>query len=275
METDSSPQVFISYAWRGDSEKIANQLEQAFQNQGITIIRDKTNLGYKGLIKEFMEQIGQGKCILVIISDRYLKSENCMFELVEIAKHGDFYDRIFPIVLEDANIYQATGRLKYIQHWEQQISELESAMKQGNLANLQGITDDLNLYTEIRNNIAQLTNLLKNMNTLTPNLHLQSDFKEIIEAVEARLAQDQPKPAKKSAENNSFKTRMQLMKGLNGIPLEQLEMIMFTLSPPRGIIPPSMTTQGQRVSAFLNWAEGEGGCGLEQVEAVLNEVLNP
>ena len=52
-----------------------------------------------------MQQIGQGNCILVIISDKYLKSENCMFELLEIANHGDIYDRIFPIVLGDANIH--------------------------------------------------------------------------------------------------------------------------------------------------------------------------
>jgi hypothetical protein len=52
------------------------------------------DLGYKGLIKDFMRQIGRGKCAIAVISDKYLKSENCMFELVEIAKNGDFYDWI-------------------------------------------------------------------------------------------------------------------------------------------------------------------------------------
>ena len=37
-----------------------------------------------------MQQIGQGKCVIAVISDSYLKSENCMFELVEIAKNGIF-----------------------------------------------------------------------------------------------------------------------------------------------------------------------------------------
>ena len=130
-----------------------------------------------------MEQIGQGNCILVIISDKYLKAENCMFELLEIAKHGDIYDRIFPIVLGNANIYKATGRLKYIQYWEAQIQELETQMKQGGLANLQGITDDLNLYTAIRNQIAELADLLKDMNTLTPEIHQDSGYEEIVKAI--------------------------------------------------------------------------------------------
>ena len=189
QETTSSEQgkVFISYAWGGDSETTANQLEQAFRGKGIEIVRDKKDLGYKGLIKNFMEQIGQGNCILVIISDKYLKSENCMFELLEIAKNGDIYDRIFPIVLEDVSIYNATGRLKYIQHWEAQIQDLETAMKQGGLANLQGITDDLNLYTAIRNQIAELADLLKDMNTLTPEMHQDSGYEKIIQAVENKL----------------------------------------------------------------------------------------
>ncbi|MEO1393022.1 MAG: HEAT repeat domain-containing protein [Cyanobacteria bacterium J06634_5] len=182
-------EVFISYAWNGESETIADQLNKAFQSQNINIIRDKKDVGYKANIRDFMQQIGQGKCVLVVISDKYLKSENCMFELVEIANNGDFYDRIFPIVLSDANIYKATARLKYIQYWEQQIKDLETDMKAGGLANLQGITDDLNLYTKIRNNIASLTDTLKNMNTLTPDMHRDSNFEAVIDAVQDKLVE--------------------------------------------------------------------------------------
>ena len=123
------------------------------------------------------------------MSNKYLKSENCMFELIEIASNGDFYDRIFPIVLSDANIYKATARLKNIQRWGQQIEELETAMKAGALANLQGITDDLNLYTKVRNSIAELTDTLKNMNTLTVEMHRDSNFDAVIEAVKTKLAE--------------------------------------------------------------------------------------
>lgn len=51
-----------------------------------------------------MERIGRGKGVIVVISEKYLKSENCMFELVQISKHQQFADRIFPIVLNNANI---------------------------------------------------------------------------------------------------------------------------------------------------------------------------
>src|SRR5688572_4207170 len=78
--------VFISYAWGGESEEIVNQIDQALQQRGLKIIRDKRDLGYKGSISGFMERIGQGNCVIVVISDKYLRSPNCMFELVEIAE---------------------------------------------------------------------------------------------------------------------------------------------------------------------------------------------
>jgi hypothetical protein len=134
-----------------------------------------------------METIRKGKAVILVISEKYLKSENCMFELLQVAQHGDFAERIFPVVLGDANIYKAKDRVVYLQYWQQQIEELETAIKSGSVANLQGIQDDLNLYTEIRANIARLTDVLKDMNTLTPEIHEKLGFSVIFDAVMAKL----------------------------------------------------------------------------------------
>ncbi|MFN6565540.1 MAG: toll/interleukin-1 receptor domain-containing protein [Nostoc sp. ChiSLP01] len=180
-------EIFISYAWGGDSESYVNRLDAVLQSKGIVIIRDKRDLGYKGLIKAFMEKIGRGKCVIAVISDKYLKSPNCMFELVQIANNGNFYDRIFPIVLADAQIYNPIQRIKYIKHWEDQIKELDEAMKGVSAANLQGFREEIDLYTEIRNTISEITSLLKNMNTLAPDIHSESDFEELSKAIAQRL----------------------------------------------------------------------------------------
>ncbi|HEY9646912.1 MAG TPA: COR domain-containing protein [Chroococcidiopsis sp.] len=183
-----APEVFVSYAWGGESEQIVNQLDRAFQQRGITLIRDKRDLGFKGRIKDFMQQIGRGKAVVAVISEKYLKSENCMYELVQIAENGAFYDRIFPIVLSDANIYKPVQRIRYIKYWEDQIAELDEAIKSVGAANLQGIRDDIDSYTQIRATIAELTNILKDMNTLTPEMHTESEFEEIFEAIATKLA---------------------------------------------------------------------------------------
>jgi len=69
-------QVYISYNWQEDSNEMANQLVQAFDAKGIEIIRDKTHTTYKDSIKNFMRQIGQGKCVVAVISENYKQNTN-------------------------------------------------------------------------------------------------------------------------------------------------------------------------------------------------------
>jgi internalin A len=182
-------QIFISFKWHTDSEKIADQIDEAFQAKGITIRRDCKDIQYKDSIQDFMQALGRGKCVIAVIDDAYLKSENCMFELVEILANGDFRDRIFPIVLPDAQIYKPAKRIKYVQHWEREIEELEEAMKSVSAANMQGFRDEIDLYTRIRATIAELTNTLNNMNTLKVEDHIESGFAQLFTAIKQKLTE--------------------------------------------------------------------------------------
>ncbi len=184
---DYEQTIFISYAWGGEREEIVNQIDQALQKRGIKITRDKRDLGYKGSIKEFMERIGQGNCVIVVVSDKYLRSPNCMFELVEIAENKQFHDRIFPIVLADADIYDPMKRLGYVKYWEVKRNELAAEMKTVDPANLQGIREDMDLYDRIRDKISGLASILKDMNTITPEMHQDSNFSVLYDAIEKRM----------------------------------------------------------------------------------------
>ncbi|HIK04987.1 MAG TPA: toll/interleukin-1 receptor domain-containing protein [Trichormus sp. M33_DOE_039] len=182
-------EIFISYAWGGDSETYVNSLDQLLQSQGITIVRDKRNLGYKGLIKTFMEKIGRGKCVIAVISDKYLKSPNCMFELVQIAKNGNFYNRIFPIVLPDAKIFDPSERADYVIHWEIKIQELETKIKTlSSSANVPSLRRSIDEYAEIRATIDGLVDIIQDMNTLTPDIHSESDFEDLLQAIAKGVA---------------------------------------------------------------------------------------
>ena len=67
------PEIFISYSWKDESLKVTEALDQFFQERGITIIRDNRDIGYKGLIKEYMQRLGRGKYVVVVLSDQYFK----------------------------------------------------------------------------------------------------------------------------------------------------------------------------------------------------------
>ncbi len=185
------PAIYISYAWNPQSEAIVESVEGEFQKRGVRIIRDKNDLGYKGRIKEFMEQLGRGKYVILVISNKYLRSENCMFELLQIFENQDFYERIFPVVLDEVKIAKAADRLDLVKYWEKEAENLDNKIRElKELANIQGVSDDLNLFTEIRNNIARLTHILKDINTLNTDQHIHSDFRQLCDLVQDKIKMD-------------------------------------------------------------------------------------
>lgn len=186
-------EIFISYAWGIEREEIVDKLYDLFKSKGYNIIRDKINLGYKGSITDFMNRIGNGKIVVLIISDKYLKSENCMYEIVQIKNNGKFNDRIFPIVLSDANFYKPINRLAYIKHWETEIQKLNEEMKGiSDMSVIGDIQKELQNYRDILNTISNIMFVLKDMNTLTPDIHKDNDFSIIINSIEKRIAEDYP-----------------------------------------------------------------------------------
>jgi len=187
-----TPEIFISYAWRDESLKITEALDAFFQAQGITIVRDNRDIGYKGLIKDYMQRLGKGKYVVVVLSDQYFKSKSCMYELLQLSRQEGFYDRIFPVSVSGLSIYEAEDVLRYARYWDEKIEHLQQEIKNtANIANLQGITDDLNLYVEIRQNIAKLIDFLRNINTHPLK---GADFEPLLKAIRAKIAQDQAQP---------------------------------------------------------------------------------
>jgi len=163
------------------------RLQEVLGAQGMHLLRDREELRYKDSIRDFMRRLGESKCVVVIISERYLKSENCMFELLQIAQSGALRERVFPIVLEDANIYRAIGRVRYIQHWEAQVAELDAALKTVRGDNLSELQADLTLYSEIRRLFDRIADTLRDMNALTLDEHEGSGFDALISRIRARM----------------------------------------------------------------------------------------
>jgi hypothetical protein len=156
-----------------------------------------------------MDRIGQGNYVVVVISDKYLKSENCMYEIVQIAKNGQFHDRIFPIVLSDANFYKPVNRVKYISHWEQQKMELNESMKSLNdMSMIAEIQKELANYNDIHQSISNILFVLKDMNTLTPDMHQDSHFEAMFKAIDDKIALDNELNKNFKAADEELKNRI-------------------------------------------------------------------
>jgi len=181
-------EVFISYKWGGESEAIVDEIQRTMEDRGVLVTRDKNEIRYRDSIQQFMRRIGAGKCIVVILSQAYLQSKYCMFELVEIASRPEFASRVYPIVMQDAAIFDPISRLKYIKYWEDQQAALDQAMRQVGQEYLQGIREELDLYAKIRSTLAGIMDVLADMNTLTPEIHKDTDFDQLYRQVDTALS---------------------------------------------------------------------------------------
>ncbi len=110
-----------------------------------------------------------------------------MFELIELDINRELRERVFPIVLSDARIYEPVERLTYIQYWDKKIRQSNQAIKQLDvITNLDGIIATLDRYARIRASIDHLSDFLSDMNALTPDKFTTGDFSLIVNAIDGK-----------------------------------------------------------------------------------------
>jgi len=131
----------VSYAWGDTSkegrarEQLVDQLCIEAKKRGIIILRDTSVLGLGDSITRFMNRISQADRVFVVLSDKYLRSPYCMYELYEVwqysrRKEDDFLQRIRIYTLPCAKIFSLSDRLDYSRHWMDEFSAVEVKIKQ-------------------------------------------------------------------------------------------------------------------------------------------------
>lgn len=154
--------IFLSYNWH-DGET-ADRIDKYLSRiPGITVKRDVRDIGAWKSIREFMKSIREQDYAVLIVSDLYLKSKNCMFEVTEVMKEREYADRIFPAVVE-AGIYDPLVRAKYISYWQQECDKLESAIKGLDPAGTVELAEDLKRYKTIASSIGEFLSMVADRN---------------------------------------------------------------------------------------------------------------
>jgi internalin A len=136
-ESSGKRRCYVSYAWADASdpkreEKVDALCEQA-KTRGVQIDRDKTTLGHGDRISSFMRQIGEGDRVFIFLSDKYLKSPFCMFELFEMWRNSrqnssEFLRRVRFFTIDGARIGKPREWLEYTKYWKQERDELRQAI---------------------------------------------------------------------------------------------------------------------------------------------------
>jgi hypothetical protein len=177
--------IFLSYSWSNKEE--ANKIDNFFKSKGIILLRDIRDINFKDDIKKFMENIKSCDFVISLISDKYLKSVNCMYETLQLIKDENYKNRILPVIYNgeenNSNIYSSRGRLSYIKFWTEEFKNLSNDMEDVSPDDSIEIAKDLKLYKAIKGDIGAFLSELANMKNETFVDLEKNQFKELIDEI--------------------------------------------------------------------------------------------
>lgn len=139
--------LFISYC--SEDSDLIDILEQKILNSEYSYIFDISrytrDVSYRGSFKDFMDSIVQHDFVITLITDAYLKSQACMYEVSKLLQKENlgkflyivideedekYYSQISTFKSKAAKIYDSTHQLEYIKFWEGRVKSLEQGLSE-------------------------------------------------------------------------------------------------------------------------------------------------
>ena len=148
-DDDQEPRVYVSYAWAAERGKGAEhpgfvaRLCKEVERAGLNVSRDEGTIELGDRISDYMRELGTGDRVFVLLSNAYLKSANCMYELSLLwsSSHDDnekFRARVH--VFTTTNIGTINERLECAKHWKNEYELTRSKIEEVGIDRL-GPTD--------------------------------------------------------------------------------------------------------------------------------------
>jgi len=138
--TPHQPLVYVSYAWGDDSvagrerEAIVDDLCSALHQDGFEVGRDKRRQEIGDSIEKFAADISRADLVLLVVSQKYLKSYHCMVEeLFQIYRRcfenrEEFQQRTCLLLLDDARDDIGVSE-ELITHWQTVVQSQEHQLE--------------------------------------------------------------------------------------------------------------------------------------------------
>ena len=189
--------LFLSYCQK-DSD-IANLIETGLAphiNGKAKISRDIRDVEYHESFKKFMQTIETHDFVIMIVSDHYLKSRNCMFEVLEVIKDSQFQKKLAFIILSDgdiqyyqdqnmpsigAKVYSLEGQTAYSLYWTKIEKELQEQIEAlGDPTRAIHQIKEKRIVQRILLDLPEIMEFIKDAKGIPLSEHVDSGFKDII-----------------------------------------------------------------------------------------------
>jgi len=136
--------IFLSYC--SVDTILADIIDEfLYERYSVRVTRYNRDVKYKQSFKIFMQSINEHDFVIMLISDSFLKSNACMYEVGELVKNRNFENKLLFIIISDedskyyksapsepisAKIYGHYSMVNYITFWETRLSEIKKNIKE-------------------------------------------------------------------------------------------------------------------------------------------------
>jgi len=146
------PTIFLSYSW--ENEKIADTIDNYFGVTDIPLTRDIRTIAYRGSIKDYMKSIATHDFAMVLISNDFLRSPNCMYEIMELMNGENYKEKILPILVEDKDkkypkIFTPKDKAEIVGYWNNKKKEALKILRKADPTELKSVQENLKHYKNI------------------------------------------------------------------------------------------------------------------------------
>lgn len=200
VEEMTIKKVFISYAHK-DSDLVNILEEELKQYENIKITRDIKVTAYRDSLDEFMKTIRDHDFVISVVSSAYIKSLNCMYEVMHLMQDKDYQEKLFFIIVSrddvdyyneknrydgfEAKIYDVMDRLKYVTHWRDKKAELERSINEAALSPelMVNLAIDMRKLNSVIPPMDDFIKLLSDKVGRSFKEMYEDDFKEIVDTI--------------------------------------------------------------------------------------------
>jgi len=173
---DKKPRVAVSYSWteekEGRNKGSVGNFHQTLREKGVGLIRDTVRLQHGAKLREFMEhEIAGANRLCVFLSEGYLRSPNCMFELVrawEISKVQGraFDDCVKAWIMPGLSLDHTSDRVAWTDHWTTTLGDARKAVEGRDAANVASELKEIERIESFARHVNDILNYIRS--TLKP-----------------------------------------------------------------------------------------------------------
>lgn len=174
--------IFLSYSH--NNINIADKVDKFFHSKNILLTRDVRDAFPYSSIKKFMDTIRDHDYVIILVSDAYLKSTNCMYEVIQFIKEKNYINRTFPIIIDNkAQIFDRSKHSKYIRYWQEKYVEFEAKIKAIQTIGTVTLYKELDKIEKIQSNIGDFLDKIIDLNCVTLEKLENTDYKAIVDKI--------------------------------------------------------------------------------------------